>query len=102
MDNASKNAGEMIGRLQTQYNRGRQAAITNELIDIITGSSFSFIFCVLSHTHVIFAQVQVLCEHFIYCADGGCTRLVALDYTLSRYPACSETDVAFQSLYTSN
>jgi F-type H+-transporting ATPase subunit gamma len=39
MDNASKNAGEMIGRLQTQYNRGRQAAITNELIDIITGAS---------------------------------------------------------------
>lgn len=27
----------MIGSLQIQYNRGRQAAITNELIDIITG-----------------------------------------------------------------
>jgi hypothetical protein len=39
MENASKNAGEMIGRLQLQYNRGRQAAITNELVDIITGSS---------------------------------------------------------------
>ncbi|KAK7680393.1 hypothetical protein QCA50_016633 [Cerrena zonata] len=39
MDNASKNAGEMIGRLQMQYNRGRQAAITNELVDIITGAS---------------------------------------------------------------
>jgi hypothetical protein len=38
MENASKNAGEMIGRLQLQYNRGRQAAITNELVDIITGS----------------------------------------------------------------
>lgn len=37
MDNASKNAGDMIGSLQMQYNRGRQAAITNELVDIITG-----------------------------------------------------------------
>ena len=39
MDNASKNAGDMIGSLQMQYNRGRQAAITNELVDIITGKS---------------------------------------------------------------
>ena len=37
MDNASKNAGDMISTLQMQYNRGRQAAITNELVDIITG-----------------------------------------------------------------
>ncbi|KAJ7077913.1 ATPase, F1 complex, gamma subunit domain-containing protein [Mycena belliarum] len=39
MDNASKNAKDMIGSLQMQYNRGRQAAITNELVDIITGAS---------------------------------------------------------------
>ncbi|KAF9460384.1 ATPase, F1 complex, gamma subunit domain-containing protein [Collybia nuda] len=39
MDNASKNATEMISKLQMQYNRGRQAAITNELVDIITGAS---------------------------------------------------------------
>ena len=39
MDNASKNATDMISRLQMQYNRGRQAAITNELVDIITGKS---------------------------------------------------------------
>ena len=39
MDNASKNAGDMIGSLQMQYNRGRQASITNELVDIITGLS---------------------------------------------------------------
>ena len=37
MDNASKNAGDMITSLTLQYNRGRQAAITNELVDIITG-----------------------------------------------------------------
>ncbi|KAL5478465.1 ATP3 [Sanghuangporus weigelae] len=39
MDNASKNAGEMINSLTLKYNRGRQAAITNELVDIITGAS---------------------------------------------------------------
>ena len=39
MDNASKNASDMIGSLQMKYNRGRQAAITNELVDIITGMS---------------------------------------------------------------
>ena len=39
MDNASKNAGDMINTLQMQFNRGRQAAITNELVDIITGAS---------------------------------------------------------------
>ncbi|KAF7440125.1 atp3 gamma subunit of the F1 sector of mitochondrial F1F0 ATP synthase [Pleurotus ostreatus] len=39
MDSASKNASDMIGSLQMQYNRGRQAAITNELVDIITGAS---------------------------------------------------------------
>jgi len=39
MDNASKNASDMISTLQMQYNRGRQAAITNELVDIITGAS---------------------------------------------------------------
>ena len=38
MDNASKNASDMISRLTMQYNRGRQAAITNELVDIITGT----------------------------------------------------------------
>jgi len=39
MENASNNANDMIGSLQLQYNRGRQAVITNELIDIITGAS---------------------------------------------------------------
>jgi len=39
MDNATKNAGDMIQSLQLKYNRGRQASITNELVDIITGAS---------------------------------------------------------------
>jgi F-type H+-transporting ATPase subunit gamma len=39
MDSAQKNASDMISSLQMQYNRGRQAAITNELVDIITGAS---------------------------------------------------------------
>jgi hypothetical protein len=38
MDNASKNAKDMIASLQMKYNRGRQAAITSELVDIITGT----------------------------------------------------------------
>ena len=38
MDNATRNAGEMIGRLTLQYNRSRQAAITKELIEIISGA----------------------------------------------------------------
>jgi F-type H+-transporting ATPase subunit gamma len=38
MDNATRNAGEMIDRLTIQYNRSRQAAITKELIEIISGA----------------------------------------------------------------
>lgn len=38
MDNATRNAGEMIERLNLEYNRSRQAAITNELIEIISGA----------------------------------------------------------------
>lgn len=39
MENASKNAGEMIDSLTLQYNRARQARITTELIEIISGAS---------------------------------------------------------------
>ena len=38
MEGATKNAGEMIARLTLQYNRARQAAITRELIEIISGA----------------------------------------------------------------
>ena len=38
MDNATRNAGDMIDRLTTEYNRSRQAAITKELIEIISGA----------------------------------------------------------------
>jgi F-type H+-transporting ATPase subunit gamma len=38
MDNATRNAGEMIDRLTLNYNRTRQAAITKELIEIISGA----------------------------------------------------------------
>lgn len=41
MDNASKNAGEMIGKYQILYNRTRQAVITGELVEIITGATAS-------------------------------------------------------------
>lgn len=39
MDNASKNAGEMIEKLTLTFNRTRQAVITRELIEIISGAS---------------------------------------------------------------
>ncbi|MCA3244786.1 MAG: F0F1 ATP synthase subunit gamma [Alphaproteobacteria bacterium] len=38
MDSATRNAGEMIKKLSVQYNRSRQAAITKELIEIISGA----------------------------------------------------------------
>ncbi len=38
MDNATRNAGDMIDRLTLLYNRSRQAAITKELIEIISGA----------------------------------------------------------------
>ena len=38
MDNATRNAGDMIDRLTIVYNRSRQAAITKELIEIISGA----------------------------------------------------------------
>lgn len=39
MDNASKNAGEMIDKLTLTFNRTRQAIITRELIEIISGAA---------------------------------------------------------------
>jgi F-type H+-transporting ATPase subunit gamma len=38
MDNATRNAGDMINRLSIEYNRTRQAAITTELVEIISGA----------------------------------------------------------------
>ena len=38
MENATKNAGEMIGNLTLHYNRTRQAAITRELMEIVSGA----------------------------------------------------------------
>jgi len=38
MDNATRNAGEMVDKLTLQYNRSRQASITSELIEIISGA----------------------------------------------------------------
>jgi F-type H+-transporting ATPase subunit gamma len=38
MDSATRNAGDMVDRLTIEYNRSRQAAITKELIEIISGA----------------------------------------------------------------
>ena len=39
MENASKNAGEILKDLELEYNKARQARITNELCEIISGAS---------------------------------------------------------------
>lgn len=39
MENASKNAKELIDRLKLEYNKARQARITMELVEIISGAS---------------------------------------------------------------
>jgi ATP synthase F1 gamma subunit len=39
MENASKNAGEVYGKLNLQYNKARQTRITMELMEIISGAS---------------------------------------------------------------
>ena len=41
MQNASKNAGDMITKFQILFNRTRQAVITGELVEIITGAAAS-------------------------------------------------------------
>ena len=38
MENATKNAGELIERLTLQYNKARQAAITNEILEVVAGA----------------------------------------------------------------
>ena len=38
MDNATRNAGDLVEKLTINYNRSRQAAITKELIEIISGA----------------------------------------------------------------
>ena len=38
MDNATRNAGDLVDKLTINYNRSRQAAITKELIEIISGA----------------------------------------------------------------
>ena len=38
IDDRTRNAGEMVDKLTNQYNRSRQAAITKELIEIISGA----------------------------------------------------------------
>lgn len=41
IQNASNNAGDMISKFQILYNRTRQAVITGELVEIITGAAAS-------------------------------------------------------------
>ena len=38
MDNATENAGEMISNLTLEYNKARQSAITNEILEVVSGA----------------------------------------------------------------
>ena len=59
MDNASKNASGMIGSLKMKYNRRRQAAITNELVDIITGMLLRSLLVFCSYKSFLGCQCSV-------------------------------------------
>ena len=74
MDNASKNATDMISRLQMQYNRGRQAAITNELVDIITGKRSQ------SLLPLAFTDQLNRCQCVVIASDsvGVCHRITSM------------------------
>jgi ATP synthase len=76
MDNASKNAKDMIGSLQMKYNRGRQASITNELVDIITGASGTSPFS----PHIRLRHSD-LTSDFVQRSNGPLTRLSMLPRT---------------------
>jgi len=39
MDKATENAGELLKELRLMYNRTRQAAITNEILEIVSGAN---------------------------------------------------------------
>ena len=51
MDSATQNAEEMIGDLTLNYNRARQAAITQELVEIVSGASASAVSVGLAATY---------------------------------------------------
>lgn len=84
MDNASKNASDMINKLQMQYNRGRQASITNELVDIITGAYL--LISVQRHLlNVVLPQVQVRSDHGYW--SRACDRIVEICVPVLYLPA---------------
>ena len=84
MDNASKNASDMIGSLQMQYNRGRQASITNELVDIITGAYLPTSVQRPS-LNTVLPQVQVRSEHGYW--SRACDRIVEICVPMLYLPA---------------
>lgn len=94
MDNASKNAGDMIGSLTMQYNRGRQAAITNELVDIITGTKSMTMSC-MYRTNLVY---QVLVPFRSYSVVIEEKWLITREiYTCLRFP-CHPREAIFQNI----
>ena len=88
MDNASKNASDMIGRLQMQYNRGRQASITNELVDIITGSWLS------SRSVRGIADPRIRCQCLVISENSLES---GIDPVAQRYPVIPRSLIAVRS-----
>ena len=62
MDNASKNAGEMINKFQILFNRTRQAVITGELVEIITGCVYHTIFAKKHYWQVLVCSAAASAE----------------------------------------
>ena len=69
MENASKNAREIVNKLNLQYNKARQARITMELVEIISGASalwgiiiaaYTLVCCLVRHMCASLSQLLVM------------------------------------------
>ncbi|KAF2312859.1 hypothetical protein GH714_040912 [Hevea brasiliensis] len=63
MDSSSRNAGEMLDRLTLTYNRTRQASITTELIEIISGASALEDYLMEGLVHLRIDPIHPTCRH---------------------------------------
>ena len=59
MENASKNAGEMLDKLTLEYNKARQAKITLELCEIISGAAAVWIKYICIKTYILFLTKNI-------------------------------------------
>ena len=98
IQNASKNAGDMISRFTILYNRTRQAVITGELVEIIT-VSLPFITCTIpaDQTHRVLLH-QKICKYSTYSKPQSQTATwVSVCLTVCFHPASSLEPFLFVS-----